>query len=356
MKKSYLTIAAMAACVSFASCSNEEIQSVDNHGSVLAVNKVGLEGVNSRAGITAVAFTNGESLGLSIYRAYDGTTTVPTYTAYNDYETLPAANVKYTQSAAGWTATQPIVLSTVVGTVYAYYPYREYTALETFTPSALPLFVNSAQGTGQSDGTVDADQTDYMWATPVEGLSNKVATVDLEMNHALAMVTFKFQQSQDGGDAYPGKGLVSKIVLANTDASTKKYIMAGNATMNLADGKITLAQDAVNTGITLTPAATEDSHSLMDVTDEAKLPRLLLYPVAEFGAQDVMVTITLDGNDYKLNLPARTAGYKAGENYQYTFTMKGTELVLANVAIKPWTAIEANDGDLNLDDESLIKQ
>lgn len=356
MKKSYLAIAAMAACVSFASCSNEDVQSVENHGAALAVNKVGLEGINSRAGITAAAFTNGESLGLSIYRAYDGTTTPPTYTAYNDYETLPATNVKYTQGGSGWTATQPIVLSTVVGTVYAYYPHQEFTAPAVFTPSALPLFVNSAQGTGQSDGTVDADQTDYMWATPVEGLSNKVASVDLEMNHALAMVTFKFQQSKDGGDKYPGKGLVSKIVLSNTDASTKKYIMAGNATMNLADGKITLAADAVNTGITLTPAATEDAHSLIDVADEAKLPRLLLYPVTEFGAADVMVTITLDGNDYKLNLPARTAGYKAGENYQYTFTMKGTELQLTNVSIKPWATIDGNDSnDLNLDDESLIK-
>ena len=201
------------------------------------------------------------------------------------------------------------------------------------------------QGTGQSDGTKDDTQTDYMWATPVTGISNALPTVDLTMNHALAMVSFKFVQTADNTVTYPGEGKVSKIVLKNKTG--KNAIMIGAATMNVADGVIT-GGSAADAGITLSPNASE---TLMGVAAAEKLPRLLLYPVAAVAADDAEVTVTVDGNDYTLDIPALAAGYAAGNNYQYTFTLKGTGLEVNSVEITKWVDVPVdNAGDIQQPD------
>lgn len=331
MKKFYL-FAAMAAGMTLASCNNEENAGVLENNSQLLVENVGLQGMTSRAGITATAFTSGESIGVYIYQGAVGT-----YGNYNDGTALPTVNVKYTQGSP-WAATQPIVVSTKEGVVYATYPWVDGNT----TPGAIPVSVAENQGSGQSNGVKDVtEQTDYMWATPVEAVSNKDAVIDLTMNHALAMATFKFQQSQDGTLTYPGVGKVTSIKLYNAEGRTN--IKAGAATMNIADGVITGAAASAN-GITVAPL----SETLMDVTDEKQLPRMLLYPTSEkWTSGDVLLDIVVDGNTYRLQVPALTeGGYKANFNYCYTLTMKGTQLEITTVSINDWDDVEAGEGDI----------
>ena len=63
-----MSLAAMAACVALASCSNEDEPSVNVDGvKALTQVSVGIKTQNSRAGITAGSFSGTESLGLFIF-------------------------------------------------------------------------------------------------------------------------------------------------------------------------------------------------------------------------------------------------------------------------------------------------
>ena len=354
MKKSYLFAAVLAAGMSFASCSNDEVVENVATQSTLGVEKVGLQGLNSRAGITATSFTNGESLSLFIYQ---GNKAAGFNTAYNDGGNTSDQNVEYTLGAEGWTPkTLPIVLSSKIGTVYA--AYTGAWSDTNVDPSAIAITVAANQESGQSDGSKDANgQVDYMWADPVENVSNasKVVAsdsksgskVDLKMNHALAMITFKFQNSSENASKYPGVGNVTSIKLYNSDTSTKAPIRSGAAKLNIATGAIAGAEPAAD-GITITPTA----QPLMDETGADKLARMLVYPSANFTAGEAKMEFVVDDVKYTLNVPAladqtdATKGYVAGNNYIYTLTMKGTALEISSVSIKEWKDVPAGEGDI----------
>ena len=350
MKKSYLFAAALAAGMSFASCSNDEnVENVAMQSS-LNVESVGLQGMNSRSGITAGSFTNGESLGLYIYAGAksDLASVTPTYSDGGNED----LNIQYTEASGKWSpASLPIVLSSKVGTVYAVYPYD---AANT-DPSQIAITVAETQGTGQSDGSKLANgQYDYMWATPAENVSNATAAaakVNLTMNHALAMVTFKFKQADAAADEYPGVGHVTSIKLFNdAQASSAKPILTGAAKLNIANGAISGATASVN-GITVNPDT-----DLMDVTTESLLPRMLIYPSVDFIAGEAKMTFVIDESTYTLNVPAMGVadsgkGYEAGNNYIYTLTMKGTKLEVESVSIKPWVGQELTGGDIQTPDQ-----
>lgn len=329
MKKLFFVVAALSACMGFQSCNNED--AIEVTGDMpLAVNRVGVENVSTRAGITATAFTNGEELGLYIYRG-TGIADAANNKYNDDVNAIKTVNVPYKQSASGWSATQPIILSSVKGTVYSYYPYAA--ANDTQDGTAIPVEVLENQGTGQSDGTKDDVQTDYMWSTPIPNKSNADNKVDLVMNHALAMVSFVFEQTEDPTEIYPGEGKVSSIVLKNNPGKTA--IKAGAATMSILDGVISDAVESAN-GITITPDATKTLMNDDDTTiGEEETPRLLLYP-SDVADGDAVVTLTVDGNNYTLDIPALANGYEAGKNYVYTIELRGTALVVNSVEITPW--------------------
>lgn len=334
MKKNFLLMAALAAGVAFTACQNDD-EAVSNENQLpiaLNLESVGLKTtVDSRAGITANAFTSGESLGLYIYNGAFGT-------AYNTgaEADLPSTeNVQYTQSASGWDATSPIILSSTVGTVWAYYPYNSsYTG----TGADVPVNVNATQ-TCQSDGVKDVeDQKDYMYGTKVENVSNKDAKIDITMNHALAMVSFKF--IQDDEVKYPGEGIVNSIVLKN--ATGFSVLKTGAGTMNIDTGEAVPTGTAAGT-ITLTPAA----ETLLDVTDESKLPRMLVYPVASIPSTNLELDVTVDGNTYNVVIKDNMlTSFVKGNNYQFTFELKGTKLEVENVSIVEWEPQAVEGGEL----------
>ena len=338
----------------FTACSNEDEmpQMAQINGSELVVNNVGVAEVNTKAGIRGTEFTGSEQIGLFIYTGAKGTMT-------GDYNTtastIPTVNVPYGRNAGKWSATQPIILSSTKGVVYGYYPY---TSGDTYkTPTAIPVTVAADQGSGQSDGKVDVtEQKDFMYATAVENISNANATIStLTMNHALAMVTFVFQQTSEMNNLYPGEGKVSEIVLKNVD-NTKSAVKTGNGTMNSYDGVTTGGSAKVGdlpASITISPAVTK---SLMGVTttnegtgELPQLPRMLVYPNEGVAAGYAEAIITVDGNKYKVAIPALTitdGKWQKGNNYKYTLTMKGTGLVVENVAIEDWVGQEAGTGTI----------
>ena len=354
MRKFYAIMASVALMSAFTACNNEdEIPSpmTNGDGSELIVKSVGVASVDTKAGITAEQFTNNETLGLYIYRGngINGTTIASGDEKYNDgsgSEMLSTVNVPYQTNGNSWSATQPIILSNVKGKVYAYYPYvqnNNTAGTSVDNGLAVKVSVSATQGTGQSNGKKDQDQTDYMWATPWSDVSNAAPSVNLVMNHALTMITFKFVQTSVPAEKYPGEGKVSQIVLKNQ--SGKQAVKIGDATMNIATGVIT---GGTAGSITLTP---NHGETLMGVGDAEKLPRLLVYPsAANITGDDAEVTVTVDGNTYTAKIPALTvesaaSKWKPGNNYIYTLTMKGTKLVVSSVAITRWHDVDGNTGE-----------
>ena len=385
MKKNFLLLSAMALSITMASCSSDDqavagpidLQQPDQIE--LGVNKVGVEQAITRSGISATAFSGTESLGLFIF---DQSISSGAAQAADNYlkggVATPTLNIQYQRTvgtSVTWEAATPIILSSTVGKVYAYYPWAEGNTNAT----AIPVTVAADQGTGQSDGTADANgQTDYMWATPVADKSNAAGaanhTVDLTMNHALAMVSFNIQQAASAADLYPGLGLVSSIVLENTAAATQNVVRTGSGTMNLNNGTITKAYDALDANaITVVPTnrtaagsnmvqnaatvGTGAGHKMSDGTTDytqAYQPRVLVYPFQDdtngIKTGEVQVTATVDGSDYTVSLPAISAdnkGWLPGYNYLYTLTMKGTGLVVEDVTITAWVPSVQGEFDLN---------
>lgn len=351
MKKSYLLLAGVALMSAFTACSNDdEMKAVAQaEGTPLVVQSVGVDLVNTKAAIREALFSGTESIGLFIYTDSEGNLSGD----YNENTStsISTTNVPYIRALDGsWSATQPIILSSTEGIVYGYYPYDS-----DYDGDGTNVEVNVAadQGTGQSDGSEDDDtQRDYMYADPVTGLSNKAYTIaQLTMNHALAMLTFKFEQSTDDGDKYPGEGMVSEIILKNVD-NTKSAVKTGTATMNISSGDIDGGQAVISSNpasITISP---DDQNTLLDVDENdgsgTELPRMLVYPNEGVAAGDAEVLVTVDGNQYKVAIPAltTTTGWLKGNNYIYTFTLKGTGLEITDVAITEWVEKTGGSGTI----------
>lgn len=357
MNFKFMSLAAMAACVAFTSCSNEDEPAAQQGVKALAQVSVGINTQNSRAGITAGSFSGTESLGLFLFggAGIDDATAEGRYNIGDNAALVEPLNVKYTRGTEGsvgvdfneyFVSQNPIILSSKQGKLYSYYPWAESNT----DGKAIPVKVNSNQGTGISDGTADvAEQTDYMYGTMVANVSNATEHVDLVMNHALAMVSFKFVRN-----TYPGNGLIERIELRN--AGGKSYVLTGDATMHIGTGALNTTTAANDKAIYCLPAT-----SLVDLTASAEIPHMLVYPQAdEIAEGDVILSIKMDGKTYEINLPhelkaGAAYAWTAGNNYLYTLNMNGYGFGAddedgrknIDVTITPWIENETSAGEMN---------
>lgn len=350
MKKSFAFLAGLALMSAFTACSNDDEFAAAKTDNQLVVKAVGVAGVGTKAGITATAFVGNESIGLYVNNGSLGTK----YDNDVDYE-----NIKYTAIAGtNWSTLSMVTLTNVAGTVRAYYPYSEDNGVYSTTNpdqanngTSIKLRVNATQGTGINGVTADDPaQIDYMWADPVENVSSSKPDVSLSMNHALTMLSFQF--INDGDKPYPGVGNVSKITLKNKEGVS--VLKAGTATMDINDGTITLDASAAKAEFVVQP----DAATLKNVSDLNLMPRFLVFPAntataTNINAGDIIAEIILDGVTFTLNLPAINGGFVAGKNYQYQFTLKGVELELDQVEIKPWTTVTTPAGDIQNPDGQI---
>ena len=331
MKKSYLFVAGLALMSAFTACSNDNEPAVMVQGpkQSLEIQSVGLAQVGTKSGITAAEFAAGSEIGVYVVRTNLGA-------AYEPSSSTDYKNVKFTQGSP-WSTTSTVFLTNTEGTVFAYYPYDVANAA--LDGTAIPVSVAADQETGQTAGTSDKTdaQKDYMYAKASKKVTNASPAVTLEMQHALAMVSFKFVRAT----SFTGVGDVSKIVLKNGEG--KKLISTGAATLNIQTGVFAgIPENQANT-ITVQPS----NKQLLGETAEAQLPRMLIYPKAgDITAGDAKVTVTVDNQDYTVNIPAITGGFTAGSNYQFTYTMTGTGMQLTNVSIKAWTPAPKDGGSI----------
>ena len=286
-----------------------------------------------------------------------------------------------------------IYLTSEVATIYAVSPSTVVTSaptdvvsvdatvdVETFagktdaidTSNSSDNLITAAQS-ATNDINVAPGEKDYMYAggntqptaSNGAGTDAPTSTVNLDMHHALAMVSFRVYKT----DSYKGKGYLTKIQMKNKDASVasgetslklKTSESGKKATMKINGGDITLqgtAADIIYTRFIHQTRGSGDDASggeyyvLQAATTPENTPAfsIMLYPIActneSLATSDIQAIFTVDGTDYPVDIPAKA--WTKGNNYLYTATLEGQELSLGTVTITQWTSTTINNG-LNL--------
>lgn len=301
----------------------------------------------------------------------------------------------------------PYYLKETVGKVYAYYPY-EATLTNTFKSAIgnesdlkIPVTVlaggsidasnnNAAKSwnvSGQSWAlqrdplkNTDALEKDYLYFAGTEGryvnngrakgeapfdpeggatnndAQNPGYLINLDMNHGLAMVSFRVY---DGGHLSDNKVEFTKLQITN-HARGSSLLKTGDGKMGLAAGAIT--ENTTTGSITRTitnytlmrqieAGGTQSEYAF--IADASKVTgqivsrsvSALVYPVAfGEGQLDAVITIQEQGQtavDYTVTLP----GYEwvAGTNCVYTFSAGRNKLTLMSVEVQAWKDDEQPD-------------
>lgn len=281
-----------------------------------------------------------------------------------------------------------IQLSAEVATIYAVYPdgltvttSSEITG-DNLKAGGVQVFVGSDSDNDENsrivaDASYTSDtptilaapgETDYMYATDGasgaqanaqpkanNGKSSDTSTgknpgnsISLQMNHAMAMVSFKVYN--DG--TYTHKGELTKIQLTNADTGTS--LQLGAMTMNISNGAIEAAATPTAdapTAITRYIYTKGDGNNTAGyelhkstsggttAPDNNPAFSMLVYPITSAITQNSIKAIfTVDGNDYPVTIPAESSQiWAAGNNYIYTVKLNGKELAITNVTINEWT-------------------
>ena len=380
MNKQRIIISLGIVCIaSLCSCShNEETEDANQPVELGIKTSIAL----TRAVETGEAFTDGQYIAV-----YANSTTTNTTT--NNY-----AVYTFTSNAWGASSSDKIYLSAEPATIYAHYP--AYSGTGTSTPLTVNDY-NSGSGvtasstvnvstfegvtTGADDNnkititgssnTNDINaapgETDYMYATKPNDTSQPQASngkstapnsaltksVNLQMNHALTMVSFRIYKDEN----YHNTGKLTKIELKNASGNTplSKASTSNFTTMNISDGTITLPGSNQEAAVyTRYIYQNSDAGYIIKEAPSGSNPEnspafsILVFPVASISANAIKVTFTIDGTPYEISIPSSSGtSWQAGNNNIYKVTMNSIGLEIGTVTIKQWSSqATVNGGNL----------
>lgn len=280
----------------------------------------------------------------------------------------------YKQSSGSWSSegSDKIMLTSEIASIYAYYPAYTNDAngnlstasklettgtLGTDAKISISIFEGGDTNSGspatlKANSTItDADnastgspvlsapgEVDYMWEgsstrpTASNGKTNTTIDekVDLNMKHALSMVSFRIYN--DG--TYKNTGKLTKIKLDNSSGTEMKK---GAATMDIQDGTVAVSgtDGAVFTRF-INASNNSEGITIATSADNSHRYSILVFPTTETTKKTVRVTFTIDGADYPVALPDAAIAWEAGKNYLYTATLSGKALSIQSVKVAAW--------------------
>ena len=283
------TCAALTACM-------DEVENISQESRTALQLNVGVNQPTSRAIVEGKVLPNESQIGVSVV---DKTGTAYQNQNYN--------NVLYTvaevEGKQTWSTTANVTLSGEEATLYAYYPYAAGADI-----TAIPVDMT------------EADQKDWMYATPVTGLSDGKSTAEVQLNHALTDLRLTFYK-----DTYSGAGEVTEFTIHSTGVAT-------GGTLNAKTGEITLSGTPVNT-ITRTAAFT--------LTDKASATSLDVMLIPTGTEAPVTVSATVDGHTYSASTTAFTL--QKAKAYNYVMKLTSTGLEVTSVALVDWNEKQLDD-------------
>lgn len=323
MKKTlmFATIASMV----LASCSNDDAF-VTSHNQLsknelgISAGIVGLNGVQTKAIKTGKEFSANESI--SVFIAGDNyTSAVSIYTNSSKLEP--------------WTADNKIFVSDKLATAYGFYPSTIETKNVDYANKKVAITVPA------TDDFSASAATDYMYATPIANLSNAGTNTNmatLAFHHALSQLSFVVNCSENYG---AGETKLNAIKL--TSSNEANFFKNGAATMSLVNGELSFTGTPV-AALSFAGAATLNAYAATSSTNV--IAQALVAPIAALS-NDIVLTLTIGTKVMSVALPVvspAAAAWKAGENYTYTITVTGSELVINKaVTITDWAPVKGGD-------------
>jgi len=288
----------MLITTAFASCTNESEDLNNLPGKNLKVS-FNVAEVQSRAIFTEASLPTASVVGAKL----DG---------YDNYSSI-TFTANGTGQAQTWTPSTDVVLSEDQGTLYTYFPYSQNTDI-----SAIPVDMT------------EADQTDWLYGTPVTGVSEDNASVTVTLNHALANINLSFA---DG--TYAGVGNITSVSVSGDGIATGGTFNAAQETPGFVADSYTGVGDA----ITNTTATTLGGNAIdiMVVSNDAEKP--------------ITIAATIDGVEYTATTTA--VELAKGNSYQYTLTLNSTFMSVSNVSVTPWNNVAGEDLTLDKVEEVI---
>lgn len=220
-------------------------------------------------------------------------------------------------NTGSWSSTDKVVINATAAKVYASYPSDV-----TINNDGNSPYINVTV-LEQGNNFLDS-QTDYLYATTKQATSTNRA-ISLEMNHALAKVSFCIRKAQE---------VTEKVELQEIKIhSGGNLLQAGVGTMQLSSGKInglSSVSDIILNG-TLT------------VNNQQTLPNVSCL-VAPMNSADAALSFVLSvkvGDNNSLQTFSTSSitpevKWMAGMHYVYTITIKKVGGTLDNVQIVDW--------------------
>lgn len=211
-----------------------------------------------------------------------------------------------------WEAEAPILLSSEMGTLFAFYPFSE--AFDQI--SSIPLRATSVT------------QVDCMYGVPVTVNKDK-RNATIVMKHALAAVKISYVRG-----TYTGAGKVTKVSFGGDCIGTAAYLDATDGSIFNITGK----------GGTVAPAMTAKT-----LTSSMQESEIIVIPS---GATTGKVVITIDGTDYTLEFGDIIL--RQGEITQFHLTVNSGELSLSDITVSEWTYGETQNTSIKVSDKVTL--
>lgn len=213
-------------------------------------------------------------------------------------------NIKYTSEEGSekqlWVSEREIFLNQEVCSVHAYYPYNESVTDIT----AVPVTYEG--------------QTDYMYASNAMEVSKTNNRVNVQMAHALSVITLNIKKG-----SYLGTGSVTKVAFQGGG-------IAQAASMNAKTGEL---YDFVG----VADPVSIDTEFTMDA--EGQVVHTIVVPNGV--TSPMKISLLVDGKEYYV--VSSDLLLEQGNRYEYNLTVDEGELTLASLQVGDWGYNEAGN-------------
>ena len=288
----YILIAATA--LTFAACTNEEMNTVPDGKVALQVNAT-IQGAQTRA--SGTEWAEGDEIGISIMG-----NSVTTYT-----------NVCYKWNGSSFTTSPNNAIyfeTSETVTFHAYYPYKgsaDYTGVST-----------------AADNQTAANQPkiDFLYASGATASKDKPIvnfTDDHAFTHCMSQITLTFIEGDgmdlDGSWSYMLGGLKLQGTFSpQTGIATADDVTAAPLTVNLTE--------------------------VQPTSGSYIAPSLILFPQE---VTSIPIIVTVGGQDYTGTLSVKDGKFQSGNNYTWKITVSKSDMSIGNAEIKGWEEVEGTD-------------
>ena len=286
----YILIAATA--LTFAACTNEEMNTVPDGKVALQVNAT-IQGAQTRA--SGTEWAEGDEIGISIMG-----NSVTTY-----------SNVCYEWNGSSFTTSPNNAIyfeTSEMVTFHAYYPYKgsaDYTGVST---------------AADNQTTANQPKIDFLYASGATASKDKPTvnfTGDHAFTHRMSQITLTFIEGSDmdfGGS------------ISYTLGDLKM-----DGTFNPLDGTATADDDATATSLTV------NLTEVQPTSGSYIAPSLILFPQE---VTSIPITVTVGGQDYTGTLSVKDGKLQSGNNYTWKITVSKTDISVGKAEIKNWETVD----------------